>query len=57
MRNISIGGIIYIIIGIVIASNQQYLVDLTSLGRIISALLAIIFWPLVLVGVNLHLVF
>lgn len=57
MRNISIGGIIYIIIGIVIAANQQYLVDLTSLGRIISALLAIVFWPLVLVGVNLHLVF
>lgn len=57
MRNISIGGIIYIIIGIVVASNQHYLLDLTSLARIISALLAIIFWPLVLVGVNLHLVF
>jgi hypothetical protein len=55
MRGYSIGSIIYIIIGIVVASNQGYLSDFGSLANIFSALLAIILWPLVLLGVNLHL--
>ena len=55
MRRYSWVTIIYIIIGIIVASNRGYLVGLGSLGNILSAILAIVLWPLVLLGVNLHL--
>lgn len=51
---ISIGTIIYIVIGIIVAANRGYLV-FTSLSSILSALLAILLWPLLLFGVSLHL--
>lgn len=57
MRRHSIFLVIYIIIGIITASNRGYLVGLGSIGHILSALLAIILWPLILLGVNLHLNF
>ncbi|GAC1391883.1 MAG: hypothetical protein NVSMB46_06080 [Candidatus Saccharimonadales bacterium] len=55
MRRISIGGIIYIIIGVIVASNRGYITDLTTLGHIISAFVAILLWPVLLLGANLHL--
>ncbi len=53
----SIGSIIYIIVGVVIASNRGYLGNLGSIPDVLSAILAVILWPLVLLGINLHLVF
>lgn len=55
MGRFSIGGIIYIVIGVIMASNRGYLGNLGSVSHLISALLAIILWPLLLLGVNLHL--
>jgi hypothetical protein len=57
MGRVSIVSVIYIIIGIVIANDRGYLIDLASLPHLASALLAIILWPLVLLGVDLHLAF
>ena len=47
--------IIYIIIGVIIASNRGYLIGLGDIGHIASALLAVILWPLLLLGVSLHI--
>jgi hypothetical protein len=55
MRRYSIGGVIYIVIGIIMSANRGYFTDLSTLGHILSALVAIILWPLLLLGVNLHL--
>jgi len=55
MGRFSIGGIIYIVIGVIMASNRSYLGDLGSISHLLSALLAIILWPLFLLGINLHL--
>lgn len=55
MKRNSIVFIIYIIIGIIMASNRGYLVGLGSIEHILSAILAIILWPLLLVGVSLHI--
>ena len=55
MNRISIGGIIYIIIGVIVASNRGYLGDLGSISNLLSALLAVALWPLALLGINLHL--
>jgi hypothetical protein len=57
MKGFSIGGILYTIIGIIIASNQGYFINLGSISHLLSALLAVVFWPLILLGVNLHLAF
>jgi len=57
MGRLSLGSVIYIIVGVVIASNQGYLVSLSSIPQILSALLAVVLWPLLLLGINLHLVF
>ena len=57
MNRISIGGIIYIVIGAIMASNREYLSDLGTIPHLLSAILAIALWPLILLGVNLHLAF
>jgi hypothetical protein len=56
MGGISIGGIIYIIVGVVVASNQGYLADVATLSQLISAIVAVMFWPLLILGANLHIV-
>lgn len=56
-RRSSIIVIVYVIIGIIMASNRGYLVGLGAIDNIISALLAIILWPLLLLGVSLHINF
>jgi len=45
--------IVYLVIGIVVAAQRQDLTSLSTLGRIATAVLAILLWPLVLLGVNL----
>ena len=47
--------IVYVVIGAVIAANRDYLDSLDSLREIISALLAIVLWPLVLLGVDVNI--
>ena len=56
MQRISTGGIIYLIIGVLVAINRGYLADLTTISHIFSALLAVVLWPLLLFGANLHIV-
>jgi hypothetical protein len=55
MRNYSVFSLIYTVIGLIVASNQGYLTDLNTLSNLISALLAVLLWPLILLGVNLQI--
>jgi hypothetical protein len=48
-------GAVYIIIGVIVAAGHQYFQHLDALKPIVSALLAVLLWPLILFGVNLHL--
>jgi hypothetical protein len=52
--NISLGGLIYLIIGIVVAWQRGY-ITASVLKVVLSAILAIFLWFLVLLGVDLHL--
>jgi hypothetical protein len=45
----------YIIIGVVVAAGHHYFEHLDALKPIVSAVLAVLLWPLVLLGVSLHL--
>jgi hypothetical protein len=51
----SLGSIVWIVIGIVIASAHHYFNHASALKPIISAVLAVVLWPLVLLGINLHI--
>jgi hypothetical protein len=53
LRNILI--IVYLVVGVVIASSHHYFTHLNSLTSVLSALLAVVLWPLILFGVNLHI--
>ncbi len=48
-------GLIYVAIGIFVAYSKDYLDNLETLKRIGSAGLAILLWPLLLLGVDLHI--
>lgn len=48
-------GLVYLAVGLVVASTHHYFAHLGDIKAIVSALLAVLLWPLVLFGVNLHL--
>jgi hypothetical protein len=52
-RGGSLVGLLYIVIGVVVALSNGY--GITDLSSLISFLLAMFLWPLVLLGINLHL--
>ena len=52
---INLIGLIYLIVGVVVAATHHYFRNLHSVRLIASALLAVILWPLVLLGVNLQI--
>jgi hypothetical protein len=47
-------GIAYIVIGIVVAATHHYFANLHTLKQVLSAVLAVVLWPLLLIGINLH---
>lgn len=51
----SIVSIVYFVIGLVVASGHAYFAHLNAVMPVLSAILAVLLWPLVLLGVNLHL--
>ena len=55
MGRVSLAGIIYLVIGIVVAANHHYLTSLHTVRQYGSALLAIVLWPLLLLGISLHI--
>jgi hypothetical protein len=52
MYGISFAGALYLIIGVVVAVTNGYAIH--TLGELLSFVLAIVLWPLVLLGINLH---
>ena len=45
----------YVVVGGFVAHSHHYLAHPDSASRIASAALAVVLWPLVLVGVDLHI--
>ena len=48
-------GAIYVAIGIFLAANKDYFQNLDTVKQVLSAILAILLWPLLLLDVNLHI--
>ena len=50
-----LAAIVYVMIGVIVASQHSYYAHLGSLSQVLSAVAATALWPLVLLGANLHL--
>lgn len=51
----SLGGLIWMVIGIIVAVQHQYGVGLLSdFSHAVSFVVAVFLWPLLLFGANLH---
>jgi Mn2+/Fe2+ NRAMP family transporter len=48
-------GIVYLVVGVAIAASYDYFERLNTVRRVLSALLAVALWPLVLLGIDLHI--
>lgn len=51
----SIGGVIYLVLGVIVAASQNYFDHLSTLGRLLSALFAVMLWPLLLFGIDIRI--
>ena len=47
--------VVYIVIGFVVANSHHYFAHLNGAKPILSAVIAVVLWPLILFGVNLHI--
>ena len=51
-RQVSLGAVVWIVVGLIVAANNDFLDDLASLEHILSAILAVAVWPLVLLDIH-----
>jgi hypothetical protein len=47
--------VVYLVAGGIVAATHHYWSQLHNIKQIASALLATVLWPLILIGVNLHI--
>jgi hypothetical protein len=48
-------GLVYLVVGIAVAATHDYFEKLDTLRLVLSAILAVLLWPLVLLGIDLHI--
>ena len=48
-------GLVYIVVGVAVAASYDYFKNLETFRRIASAVLAVLLWPLLLLGIDLHI--
>ncbi len=51
-RPVSLGFVIWIVVGLIVASNKGFLSRLDDVSGVLSAVLAVLAWPLVLLEVH-----
>lgn len=49
-----LGTIVWLVIGVLLAASHHYFNNVNAIKPVISAALAILLWPLLLLGINLH---
>jgi hypothetical protein len=54
MRRVPLLAVVYLVIGVVVAYAEDYLENVETTKRLISAILAVALWPLVLVGFDVQ---
>lgn len=54
-RSVPLVVVVWLVIGAVVAGSHHYFDNLGSLGAVITAILVVLLWPLVLLGVKIHI--
>lgn len=54
-RGVSLLTVVYVGIGVAIAASHHYFQHVNGWRGVLSAILAIFLWPLVLLGIDLHI--
>jgi hypothetical protein len=52
---ISLLGLVYVGVGVAIAASHDYFKNVDGWKGVLSAIFAIFLWPLILLGINLHI--
>ena len=47
--------IVWIVVGVVVAWSEDYFDSLETAGRVLSAIAAVLFWPLLLFGFDIRI--
>jgi hypothetical protein len=47
--------LIYIAVGVAVAATHHYFRNVDTIRSVVSAALAIVLWPLILLGIDLHI--
>jgi hypothetical protein len=47
--------VVYLVIGVLVASAQDYLGEVSGIGDALNLILAVVLWPLLLVGVDFNI--
>ena len=45
---------IYLLVGVVVAATHDYLRNVDMIKEVVSAILAVVLWPLLFLGISLH---
>ena len=52
---IGILGLVYVGVGVAIAASHDYFKNVDGWRGVLSAIFAVFLWPLILLGINLHI--
>jgi len=56
MRGVSLLTVLWIVVGAVVAATHHFFDHIGTIGAIVSAIIAVILWPLILLGVKIAIV-
>ncbi|HEY2429547.1 MAG TPA: hypothetical protein VGI06_11505 [Acidimicrobiales bacterium] len=51
-RQVSLGAVIWIVVGLVVAADHHFLDHADTLSKVLSAVLAVAVWPLVVLHIH-----
>lgn len=46
--------LVYVVVGVAVAAGKDYFDSVDTLKELVSAVLAVVLWPLLLLGIELH---
>jgi hypothetical protein len=53
--SVNIIAVVYIVIGLVVAATHEYFERIHGIRGVGSAILAVVLWPLIFLGIDLHI--
>ena len=54
-RRLSLLPVLWVVVGVVVAAVEDYLSSLETAGRVLTAIAAVLLWPLLLFGFDIRI--